>query len=65
MAETNDHLITDLLRQLQNAGAEVRDAKGKEAVPPAKLTKLTEAALKDLNRTPADFGAWVSWSKSF
>jgi hypothetical protein len=58
MANTSDE-IADLLKQLEDKGAQVRRDSNQGA-------KISPEILADLKKNVStDFNAWVSWTKSF
>ena len=60
--------ITDLLKELEEAGANVLDSGGDESLSIEELKKnsdLASSTADSLGADPLSFGAWVSWTKSF
>lgn len=61
--------IADLLRQLKAAGAQVKNTRGDGSLSLDALqaqSQIAAGALKALGEPITnDFGAWVSWTKSF
>lgn len=60
--------ISELLKDLKKAGADIIDAGGdqNESIESLiKRSKLAESTIDSLNVAPQSFGAWVSWTKSF
>lgn len=64
----NKNKINDVLKQLEEAGAVVLDTKNNENLSIEKLkenNKLLKAIEESVDSEPQEFGAWVSWTKSF
>ncbi|MCK0133673.1 hypothetical protein [Arenibacter sp. S6351L] len=59
--------LGELLKQLEDAGYDVKDAKGDSNIENLKQSSniSRETLDKISNETSANFAAWVSWSKSF
>lgn len=59
--------LGELLKQLEEAGYDVKDAKGDLNIENLKKSSniSKETLDKISNESSADFAAWVSWTKSF
>lgn len=59
--------LGELLKQLEDAGYDIKDAKGDSNIENLKQSSniSRETLDKISNETSANFAAWVSWSKSF
>ena len=64
----SDKKINDLLKELEESGAQVVDVEGKESESIETLknnSNIASSIADSLGADPQSFGAWVSWTKSF
>lgn len=65
--EKNSQKLGELLKQLEDSGYSVKESGNDSSLELLKQSSnISKDTLEKLsNNTKADFGAWVSWSKSF